>query len=151
MRSEKMMKRFYIYIIGVVLLLVGCDVETSNNGNLDGFWQMTQMVDKQVNTIYDMCNSGLTWSFQGEMLELRDVKKIHQDIIGDFSYQGGTLSVNHLYIVDRDKGDVSIDDPITYLVPYGIGRLQDQFQVLELSSDQMILESADFLLRFRKY
>ena len=145
------MKRFYIYIIGVVLLLVGCDVETSNNGDLDGFWQMTQMADKHVNTIYDMRNSGITWSFQGKLLELRDVKKVHQDIIGSFSHQDGPLSVNNFYFVDRDKGDVRIDDPISYLVPYGVAQTNDKFNVLELSSDQMILESADFLLRFRKY
>jgi hypothetical protein len=98
-----------------------------------------------------MRDSGITWSFQEKLLELRDVNKVHQDIIGDFVHQGGTLSVSRFYLVDRDKGDVRIDDPISYLVPYGVAWVQDQFKVLELNSNEMILESDRFLLKFRKY
>ena len=60
------MKKLYIYIIGVMLLMVGCDVESSDNGNLDGFWQMTTKTDKYAKCgAVDMRDSGLTWSFQG--------------------------------------------------------------------------------------
>ena len=134
------------------LMLTACDMERSNNGDLDGFWQLTSKTDKYAKCgAVDMRDSGITWSFQEKLLELRDVKKVHQDIIGDFVHQGGTLSVSRFYFVDRDKGDVRIDDPITYLVPYGVAWLNDQFQVLELNSDEMILESERFQLKFRKY
>ena len=146
------MKRFLLYIIGVGMLLAGCEIETSNNGDLDGFWQMTSKTDKYAKCgAVDMRDSGITWSFQEKLLELRDVNKVHQDIIGDFVHQGGTLSVSRFYLVDRDKGDVRIDDPISYLVPYGVAWVQDQFKVLELNSNEMILESERFQLKFRKY
>lgn len=146
------MKKFYLYIIGIGLMLTACDMERSDNGDLDGFWQMTSKTDKYAKCgAVDMRDSGITWSFQEKLLELRDVKKVHQDIIGDFVHQGGTLSVSRFYLVDRDKGDVRIDDPISYLVPYGIASVQDQFKVLELNSNEMILESDRFLLKFRKY
>ena len=146
------MKRIYIYMIGVVLLLAGCDVEGSDNGHLDGFWQMTSKTDQYAKCgAVDMRDSGITWAFQGKLLELRDVKKVHQDILGNFEHQGGTLSVSHFYLVDRDKGDILIDDAISYLEPYGVGHVQERFKVVELNSSEMILESERFLLKFQKY
>lgn len=146
------MKRFFIYIIGIGLLLTACDMESSDNGQLDGFWQMTSKTDQYAKCgAVDMRDSGITWAFQGKLLELRDVKKVHQDILGNFEHQGGTLSVSHFYLVDRDKGDILIDDAISYLVPYGVGQSQEKFKVVELTSSEMILESERFLLKFRKY
>lgn len=147
------MRKFYLYIIiGVGLMLTACKTESSDNGDLDGFWQLTSKTDQYAKYgAVDMRDSGITWAFQGKLLELRDVKKVHQDIIGNFEHQGGTLSVSRFYLVDRDKGDVLIDDAISYLVPYGVNQVQDKFKVVELNSDEMILESERFLLKFRKY
>ena len=76
------MKRFFIYIIGIGLLLTACDMESSDNGHLDGFWQMTSKTDQYAKRgAVDMRDSGITWAFQGKLLELRDVKKVHQDIL----------------------------------------------------------------------
>lgn len=147
------MRKFYLYIIiGIGLLLTACDMESSDNGNLDGFWQMTSKTDHYAKIgAVDMRDSGITWAFQGKLLELRDVKKVNQDILGNFEHQGGTLSVSHFYLVDRDRGDILIDDAIFYLVPYGVGHVQEKFKVVELNSSEMILESERFLLKFRKY
>ena len=57
------MKRILIYIIIGMGLLTACKSESSNNGDLDGFWQMTG-------------RPGLTWSFQGKILEFRDVNSV---------------------------------------------------------------------------
>ena len=43
------MKRLLYIIIGVTMLLVSCDKEDSDNGNLDGFWQITS-------------SPGITWA-----------------------------------------------------------------------------------------
>ena len=58
-----MMKRILFYIIIGVGLLTSCSSESSNNGDLDGFWVISG-------------RPGLTWSFQGKILEFRAVKKL---------------------------------------------------------------------------
>ena len=155
-----MMKRIYIYMIGVVLLLAGCDVEGSDNGHLDGFWQMTSRNDILSSTMTgtDMRDSGITWSFQGKILELRDVKSVHQDIIASFERRGDTLKVSRFYFVDREKGDRLIETPedvASYLLPYGIyGAGEQSYLIRELTSGRMVLVSSDFKswqLEFRKY
>ena len=146
------MKRLYIYIIGVVLLMTGCDVETSDNGNLDGFWRMSSMTSVYSSTLpgVDMRQSGLTWSFQGRMLELRDVNDRQKDIVMSFQHEGETLRVYDPYFVERDSGDIRLED-VSYLIPYGINHTDDSFTVRELSSDRMVLSNILVTLEFRKY
>lgn len=146
------MKRLYIYIIGVVLLMTGCDVETSDNGDLDGFWRMSSMTSVYSSTLpgVDMRQSGLTWSFQGRMLELRDVNDRQKDIVMSFQHEGETLRVYDPYFVERDSGDIRIED-VSYLIPYGINHTDDSFTVCELSSDRMVLSNILVTLEFRKY
>ena len=148
-----MMKRLSIYIIiGVVLLFAGCDKENSDNGNLEGFWQMTEMYAVYSSSLpgTDMRQSGLTWSFQGKLLELRDVNDRQKDIVMSFEHKDGKLRVYNPYFVERDSDDIQITDA-SPLRPYGISQTDDTFEVVELSSNQMILKDLIFTLTFRKY
>jgi hypothetical protein len=144
------MKRFFIYIIGIGLLLTACDKESSDNGDLEGFWQMTEMDNKYAKHVSDMHESGLTWSFQGKLLELRDVTDHQKDIVMSFEHKGGELRVYNPYFVERDSDDIRVTDE-SYLRPYGISKTDIQFKVLELSSKEMIIDNDTYQLKFRKY
>ena len=143
-----MMKSFSFYIIiGIALLLSGCDKDSNpDNGHLEGFWQMTSAVS-------------LTWSFQGHILELRDVNNGHQDIVASFEHNGDELKLSKFYFVDRDEGDRLIEDTeenvATYLMPYGINSASEQlYYIEELTSNKMVLLGKDryaIRLEFRKY
>ena len=137
-----MMKRILYIIIGVTLLLASCDKEDSANGNLDGFWQMTMMLNKVDATNSDMRLSGITWAFQGHILELRDVNKVNQD--------GNKLKLYEPYRVDRDSNDIIIND-VAFLLPYGIESTTVEYNVIELSNSCMILDNNVWHLEFRKY
>ena len=145
-----MMKRILNIIIGVTLLLTSCDKEDSANGNLDGFWQMTMMLNKVDATNSDMRLSGITWAFQGHILELRDVNKVNQDIIMSFNHDGNKLKLYEPYRVDRDSNDIIIND-VAFLLPYGIESTTVEYNVIELSNSCMILDNNVWHLEFRKY
>ena len=145
-----MMKRILYIIIGVTLLLTSCDKEDSANGNLDGFWQMTIMLNKVDATNSDMRLSGITWAFQGHILELRDVNKVNQDIIMSFNHDGNKLKLYEPYRVDRDSNDIVIND-VAFLLPYGIESTTVEYNVIELSNSCMILDNNVWHLEFRKY
>ena len=149
------MKRLFLYIIGIGLLMAGCDKENSDNGELDGFWQMTEITEAPGGFCAtmgstDMRQSGITWSFQGHLLELRDVTDHQKDIMMSFEHKGGELRVYNPYFVERDSGDIKITDA-NPLIPYGISKTDETFQVVELSSSEMVLSSTNCSLRFRKY
>ncbi|MBE6270879.1 MAG: hypothetical protein E7101_07995 [Prevotella ruminicola] len=131
------MKRFLLIIIGVTLLLTSCDKENSANGHLDGFWQMTS-------------SPGITWAFQGHILELRDVRKVHQDIVMSFTREGNKLKLTDPYRVDRDSDDVVLQDA-DLLVPYGITDTATEFNISELNNSRMVLDNGAAHLEFRKF
>ena len=131
------MKRLLYIIIGVALLLTSCDKEESANGHLDGFWQMTS-------------SPGITWAFQGHILELRDVKKVHQDIVMSFTREGDKLKLSDPYRVDRDSDDVALKDA-DMLIPYGISNTTTEFNIIELTSSRMVLNNDTKRLAFRKF
>lgn len=131
------MKRFLLIIIGVTLLLTSCDKENSANGHLDGFWQMTS-------------SPGITWAFQGHILELRDVRKVHQDIVMSFTREGNKLKLTDPYRVDRDSDDVVLQNA-DLLVPYGITDTATEFNISELNNSRMVLDNGAAHLEFRKF
>lgn len=131
------MKRLLYIIIGVTLLLTSCDKEDSANGHLDGFWQMSS-------------SPGITWAFQGHILELRDVKKVHQDIVMSFTREGDKLKLSDPYRVDRDSDDIALKDA-DMLIPYGIGNTSTEFRISELTSSRMVLDNNTTHLEFRKF
>ena len=131
------MKRLLYIIIGVTLLLTSCDKEDSANGHLDGFWQMSS-------------SPGITWAFQGHILELRDVNKVHQDIVMSFTREGDKLKLSDPYRVDRDSDDVALQDA-DMLIPYGISNTSTEFRISELTSSRMVLDNNTTHLEFRKF
>lgn len=135
-----MMKRVLFYMIIGMGLLTSCSSESSNNGDLDGFWLMTG-------------RPGLTWSFQGKILEFRDVNQVHHDLMAKFRHEGNLLIVYDLRVVDRDAGDPLVtESEMEDLRAYGISNLEEeQFQIKQLNSDDMHLESSSESLYFRKY
>ena len=135
-----MMKRVLFYMIIGMGLLTSCSSESSNNGDLDGFCLMTG-------------RPGLTWSFQGKILEFRDVNQVHHDLMAKFRHEGNLLIVYDLRVVDRDAGDPLVtESEMEDLRAYGISNLEEeQFQIKQLNSDDMHLESSSESLYFRKY
>ena len=144
------MKRFLLYIIIGIGLTACSDVEFSDNGDLDGFWLLSRVDTIQTGKSGDYRTLGLTWAFQGKILEVRDVRKEHQDIILSFSHQGDLLKTFSPYLVYREEGDWQIDDT-DYLKPYGISRLEENYKVLKLNHSEMTLESDLLRLHFKKY
>lgn len=135
-----MMNRILFYIIIGMGLLTSCSSESSDNGDLDGFWVLTG-------------RSGLTWSFQGKILEFRDVNSVHHDLMAKFRHEGSQLIVYDFRVVDRDAGDLPVtESEMDDLRAYGINNMvEEQFQIRQLTSDDMHLESALESLHFRKY
>ena len=59
----------------MLLMLAACDIHTSNNGDLDGYWQLRSVDTLSSGMSCDMRDSMLFWSFQGNLLHVRDNKE----------------------------------------------------------------------------
>lgn len=90
------MKRI-VYILSIVCLLMmtACDVETSDNGDLDGFWHLQRIESLTNGTTSEsiILNQRVFWSVQSSLVQLWNLQD--QPIICQFTYE---KDVRHLSI-----------------------------------------------------
>lgn len=146
-----MKKVSYIFLNLLMLATwTSCELETSNNGALDGYWRLQQVDTLQTNGTADLSAQRLFWSVQGKILMLNDLDYRYPECVMEFEHRGGRLTLRKPLISDRAKGDSVIGDA-QILHPYGIRRLDEQFEVERLDGSRMVLRGEQLRLVFTKF
>ena len=138
------------FLFAAFLLLTSCEIEFSNNGKLDGFWQLIAVDTLATQHTSDLKTSGRTWAFQGRLLEMRDTKGGYSDLYFSFEHRGDSLFLDSPYLSDRDADDIKITD-INSVRPYGVNGLKEGFEIESLSNNKLILRSKTLRLLFKKH
>lgn len=143
----------YIYLITLAVVAAmsatSCDLETSDNGDLDGFWHLVQVDTLDTGGTCNMKEARIYWSFQCDVLKLDDKTERNRSIIMRFDNRGEQMTLFDPYIYDRGAGDIKLED-INMLRPFGINAMSETFNVSHLSSHNMIIESPMLRLSFKK-
>ena len=138
------------FLFAAFLLLTSCEIEFSNNGKLDGFWQLIAVDTLATQHTSDLKTSGRTWAFQGRLLEMRDTKGGYSDLYFSFEHRGDSLFLDSPYLSDRDADDIKITD-VNIVKPYGVNGLKEGFEIESLSNNKLILRSKTLRLLFKKH
>lgn len=147
-----MMKHFPLYfIIGVALLLSGCNLETSDNGDLDGYWHLVRVDSLATGQYADLSETRVFWGFQVRLLQAidHDHDTSHYGYLFRFEHKGQTLRIYDSHKHDRANGDILVED-VGEITSLGINSLDDHFHVEQLSSDRMVLRDDVLRLWFEK-
>ena len=137
------------FLFAAFLLLTSCEIEFSNNGKLDGFWQLIAVDTLATQHTSDLKTSGRTWAFQGRLLEMRDTKGGYSDLYFSFEHRGDSLFLDSPYLSDRDVDDIKITD-VNIVRPYGVNGLKEGFEIENLSNNKLILRSKTLRVMLRK-
>lgn len=137
------------FLFAALLLLTSCEIEFSNNGKLDGFWQLIAVDTLATQHTSDLKTSGRTWAFQGRLLEMRDTKGGYSDLYFSFEHRGDSLFLDSPYLSDRDVDDIKIMD-VNIVRPYGVNGLKEGFEIENLSNNKLVLRSKTLRLMLRK-
>ncbi len=140
------MKRL-VYIMALAAMLGSCTLETSDNGKLDGLWQLYSLDSLATGASADMRGSHVFWAVQHRLLEARNKET---QVLFRFNNTGDSLLLSDPYINNRDLSDIKVTDA-AMLAPLGINNLGEHFGIKALSSDKMVLETPTLRLYFRKY
>ncbi len=144
-----MMQRLIFALLLIPMFLtVSCDIEMSDNGNLDGYWQLAS-VDTIDGGSRDMIHSRVFWSVQMNLLQLNKAVD-NTDYLMRFDYKDVNLRVFDPYLSARNTGDEPVTD-IDMLRPYGVNSLDEEFEVETLTSSKMVLTSSMLRLYFNRY
>jgi len=145
--------RKILYILTLCVLFVSCELETSGNKELDGYWQMSQVDTLATGGIADTREALIYWGIQGKLLQIRfseNGKYLGEGLLFRFERGAYTLNLSspirhHLYETDEPIDDVDI------LKPFGIYDLEEVFSIEELNDDNMVLFNDELRLHFRRY
>ena len=145
-----MMKRILLTLPLLGLLsFSSCDLEMSDNGKLDGFWQLAR-IDTIGGGGCDMVASRIFWSVQLHLLQLSDHSGRNSTYLLRFQQDDAHLRVYDPYLSARNEGDKPLDDA-TVLQPYGIQSLDERFEILGLDNKHLSLRSSLLELTFNRY
>ena len=142
----------YILLSMVALFsLSACEIETHDNGKLDGFWHLEKVDTIATGGVCDMSQQKVFWSVQAMIIEVSDSSNINDKTkIYACAHRDGKLSLFNAHKSDRTEGDPIIEDP-TILQPFGISNVNDNFEVMQLTGSKMMLKSETLRLVFRKF
>ncbi len=143
-------------------MLTACnsDFEMSGNGNLDGFWQMTNVDTLTTGRSGNVTDRMIFWSVQGKLIELSDHRSALPE--GELRYPSiyysfERTSDNLTLLGDpkprknsRVKGDSDVASQAE-CGAYGVSDEGDKLKILRLEKTKMILESEFLRMYFRKY
>lgn len=151
-------KRLFNTILATIALttLASCEIETSDNGDFDGFWHLERVDTLATGGTLDLSKKRVFWGVQYKLISVYDIDKE-----GTFGYylrfkQTRDQIVTHTPYKNNwhqdveNGGDHPIDDP-TQLAPYGINNLEEEFVKEKLDGGQMILRSKTLRLKFKRF
>jgi len=128
--------------------LASCTLETSDNGDLDGFWHLTAVDTLSTGGYADYGERQVFWMFQGTLYKMREYTT-DVAVVGHFQREGDSLFVTDVYRSDRLNDDPAVEDA-SELYIYGANAINEHYRVVNLSSSSMTLQSKVLKLSFRK-
>ena len=142
------------YVVAVIaaftILFTGCTIESSDNGDLDGFWHLERVDSIQTGSSSALAKASLFWSFQAKLMRVTDYKNHNGDFLMRFDHNGSVLRTYDPHENDRANCDPAVADA-SKLKPFGINGIEDTFRVENLKGSKMVLSTRKLRLTFKKF
>ena len=147
--------RRYIYkmlTLATIMLILSCESYLIH-GNLDGFWQVTSIEDKQSGNI-TYCKGDTYYSFQRELVLVSFVSpevptgQMKENYIAYFSYNNDSIAMTDFRIYHDPDGAQA---PLAKLEKFGLYETFNTFFVEKLSNSSLILNSKGSRIVLKKY
>lgn len=144
------MKNLLYMLVLSSMAFASCDLETSDNGDLDGYWLLERVDTIATGGMLRCRDNLLFWNFQSRMMQLTQGGTGEDPLSFQFQRLGNELTLDNPCVFNRQNGDTPITD-VEVLQPYGVNAMTEKFAVSRLTADRMELESGMLHLYFRKY
>ena len=148
-----MKKYTYILItLFAVVFIASCE-SYQIHGNLDGFWQVKSIENKQTGEI-KQCKGDIYYSFQRELVLISYVSpniptgQMKENYIAYFTHETDVITMTDFRIyIDRDGKEA----PLSKLAKFGLYDTFNTFRVEKLDKSSLILDSKEARIILRKF
>ena len=131
-----------------------CELESSDNGKLDGFWHLESIDSLENGKTVDMSKLHVFWGIEYKLIAATQYDNNTERMFFRFEQTSDSLKITQAFINHghQDNGD---DIPLTEVTNdlryYGINNLPEGFAKEALSGSKMILRSKTLRLKFKKF
>ncbi len=146
------MKKIFLLVVSAVLATSCGDLlETSGNGDLDGYWQLARVDTLATGATVDMTGSKVFWGVQGKFLNVLDTHESPSyGYMFRFQHTADSLWLSDARVNNREVSDSLLTD-VAPLRPLGVNELAERFRVERLTGNRMVLRGKVIRLHFRKF
>ena len=147
-------------VLATPLLLVSCNVETSDNGPLDGFWHLERIDTLATGGTTDYSSGYVFWGVQKDLMYIKDSSN---GSVGAyylrFNQTHDSLHITKIYLDHGHEdnpnheqgGDIPVEAIDNNLRQLGINALPEHFKKEALNANHMILSTEKLRLKFKKF
>lgn len=148
-----MKKQIYKLLALLIIILISSCESYQIHGNLDGFWQVTSIENKQTGEITH-CKGDTYYSFQRELVLISYVSpniptgQMKENYVAYFSHENDSIFMTDFRRIYVDK-----DEPVTLskLEKFGLYDTFNNFQVEKLDKNNLVLNSNRAIITLQKY
>lgn len=147
-------------VLAIILSMVSlssCTLESSDNGDLDGFWHLESIDSLQNGKTVDVSNQKIFWGVEYKLIAARFESQAKERYYFRFEQTSDSLKITKVFVDHghqdngEDGGDIPLDEVSDNLRLYGVNEIPEGFSKEALSGSKMILRSKTVRLKFRKF
>lgn len=162
-RMKIQIKSKCLHALGAMSVLMAlasfssCELESSKNGDLDGFWHLESIDSLASGSTVDLSRQHIFWGVEHKLIAVRESDYGKSSFYFRFAQTSDSLKVTEVYLNHGhqdngdDGGDIpqeSVTDDLRY---YGVNAIPEGFVKEALDGSKMILRSKTLRLRFKKF
>ena len=141
-------------------LLASCNVETSDNGPLDGFWHLERIDTLATGGTTDYSSGYVFWGVQKDLIYIKDSSN---SSVGAyylrFNQTNDSLHITKIYLDHGHEdnpnheqgGDIPVEAIDRNLRFLGLNTLSEHFKKEAINGNRMILSTEKLRLKFKKF
>ena len=132
------------------LTLISCDLDTSSNGKLDGYWRVVSIDTVETGGTMHLDDRLIFWAVQNKLLQFYDRELKTRSYILRFEKINSKWRLYEPRYHKAQSEDIDVENPEAMKI-YGMWNTDQTYEILSLGSDKMILESEGIRLNFKRY
>lgn len=138
-------------IFTVAGIFISCEIETSDNGKLDGYWKLCSVDTLSTGKQTDLTEKSIFWAVQANLLSAQDNEKsLSTKYFFRFKHTTDSLILYNPQLYDKAEGNKDITD--TEVIKHlGINKLTNGFYIERLSGKNLDLSDDNLKLHFIKF
>ena len=148
-----------VIITGIVFGMSSCEMETSDNGDLDGFWHLESVDTLSTGGSCNYKERKVFWGVQHKLISIRNFASdaASTGYYVRFNQTGDSLILSSPYAnhwhqdYGDDGGDVPVTEINSELRELGMNHLEEHFKKEKLSGSKMVLSNKEYRLSFMKF